>query len=139
MIIKRYLQFINEDVHNSLGELILSLSDDEYVRNIISNVSRLLFGIPNSYFYQREQTIWRIIPNSIILTFFIFSLIITLANRRFIPSEIYLVVGITMFYLLFSSLVSAYPRQFYVVVPLLLFWFAFIFDKAFKFRLKFIK
>jgi len=111
----------------------------KYVRNIISNVSRLLFGIPNSYFYQREQTIWRIIPNSIILTFFIFSLIITLANRRFIPSEIYLVVGITMFYLLFSSLVSAYPRQFYVVVPLLLFWFAFIFDKAFKFRLKFIK
>ncbi len=111
----------------------------KYVRNIISNVSRLLFGIPNSYFYQREQTIWRIIPNSIILTFFILSLIITLVNYRFIPSEIYLVVGITMFYLLFSSLVSAYPRQFYVVVPLLLFWFAFIFDKIFQFRFKFIK
>lgn len=36
MRIKKYLQFINEDVHNSLGEWILSLSDDEYVRNIIS-------------------------------------------------------------------------------------------------------
>jgi hypothetical protein len=110
----------------------------KYLRNIVSNVSRLFFGIPNSYFYQREQTIWRILPNSIILSFFIFSLIITVVNYRLIPSEIRLIVGLTMFYLIFSSLVSAYPRQFYVAVPLMFFWFAYILDKSVRFRLQFM-
>ena len=111
----------------------------KYLRNIISNISRLFFGIPNSYFYQREQTIWRILPNSIILSLFIFSLIVTTINYRLLPPEIRLVVGLIMLYLIFSSLVSAYPRQFYVAVPLMFFWFAYIFDKSIKFRLRFDK
>ena len=37
----------------------------KYVRNIINNVSRLFYNIPSSYFYQRDITIMRLIPNSI--------------------------------------------------------------------------
>ncbi len=40
MLIKRYLQFINEDESNSLGDWLLSLSDDEYIRNIVSRYTK---------------------------------------------------------------------------------------------------
>jgi hypothetical protein len=40
MLIKSYLQFINEDESSSLGEWLLSLSDDEYIRNIISRYTK---------------------------------------------------------------------------------------------------
>lgn len=40
MLIKRYLQFINEDENSSLGEWLLSLNDDEYIRNIISRYTK---------------------------------------------------------------------------------------------------
>ena len=110
----------------------------KYVRNIISNFSRLFFGIPNSYFYQREQTIWRILPNSIVLTLLFFSAVISIANLMRITYEVKLIVGVTYLYLLLSLLVSAYPRQLYVVVPFLFFWFAYIFNRALVFKLRFV-
>ena len=40
MIIKRYLQFINEDENTSLGQWISSLIEDEYVRNIVARYTQ---------------------------------------------------------------------------------------------------
>jgi hypothetical protein len=110
----------------------------KYIRNCISNFSRLFFGIPNSYFYQREPTIWRILPNSIVLTLLIFSLVVTVSNYRSISFEVKFIVTLTIIYLLLSLLVSAYPRQLYVIIPFLFFWFAYIFKRSivFNFRLK---
>jgi hypothetical protein len=109
----------------------------KYFRNLLSNFSRLFFGIPNSYFYQREQTIWRILPNSIVLTLLFFSTVVTLSNFRRINFEVKLIAGLTSLYILLSLLVSAYPRQLYVVIPFLFFWFAYILKRAlvFNFRL----
>jgi hypothetical protein len=101
----------------------------KYIRNCISNLSRLFFGIPNSYFYQREQTIYRILPNSIILSILIFCSIITILNFKYIKFEVRIIIYLIFLYLFLSTLVSAYPRQFYVVVPLLYFWFAYTFNK----------
>jgi hypothetical protein len=41
----------------------------EQLQNYVNNFSRMLFNIPQSYFYQREQTIFRIIPNSFVFVF----------------------------------------------------------------------
>ena len=41
-------------------------------------------------------------------------------------------------YLFLSLLVSAYPRHLYVIVPFLLFWFAYIINKTITFK-QFIK
>lgn len=40
MIIKKYLQFINEDENTSLGQWISSLIEDEYVRNIVARYTQ---------------------------------------------------------------------------------------------------
>ena len=142
----------HQDDINRISQLPIIDQDDEfkvlainniksypmkYVRNCISNFSRMFFGIPNSYFYQREQTIWRILPNSIVLTLLLFSTILTVANFRTINFELRLIVGLTVLYLSISLLVSAYPRQLYVVIPFFLFWFAYICKRALvvKFRL----
>jgi hypothetical protein len=102
----------------------------KYLRNCISNVSRMFFGIPNSYFYQREQTILRILPNSVIFSVLIFCSVITAINFKTVRVEIKMVVGFIFLYLLFSTLVSAYPRQFYVIVPLLFFWFSYVISSS---------
>ena len=102
----------------------------KYFRNCISNVSRMFFGIPNSYFYQREQTILRILPNSVIFSVLIFCSVITAINFKTVRVEIKMVVGFIFLYLLFSTLVSAYPRQFYVIVPLLFFWFSYVISRS---------
>ncbi len=111
----------------------------KYLRNCVSNVSRIFFGIPNSYFYQREQTAMRLLPNSIILSLLIFCSIITAINFRTIKPEIRMVIGLTFLYLFFSTLVSAYPRQLYVIIPFLFFWASYIMHKSLTFTLKFSK
>ncbi|WP_295394498.1 hypothetical protein [uncultured Thiodictyon sp.] len=102
----------------------------KYLRNCLSNVGRLFFGVPNSYIYQREETLVRFPPNSIILTMMIFSIIATIYNFKNIPLEIGFVVTLILVYLFLTTLVSAYPRQLYIVVPWLLFWFAFVAEKC---------
>jgi len=109
----------------------------KYLRNCVSNVSRIFFGIPASYFYQREQTVWRLLPNSIILSLLIFVSIITAVNFKIIKLQLILVISLTVLYLFLSTLLSAYPRQLYVAIPFLFFWASSIIDKTviFKFRI----
>ena len=54
----------------------------KYLKNILNNISRLLFNIPGSYMFQSPVTILRIIPNSILLNFIFISLIITAKNFK---------------------------------------------------------
>ena len=141
--------------HQTVAEAIIQLpaiaQDDElkriainnilshpikYVRNWISNISRLLYGIPNSYFYQREQTIWRIIPNSLILIALFYSTIISVYNYKNIKFENRFIINTVGVYLFISSLVSAYPRQFNIIVPFLFFWFSFILYKTINLNYK---
>jgi hypothetical protein len=110
----------------------------KYLRNCLSNVSRIFFGIPNSYFYQREQTIFRLLPNSLLLSLIILISIFTLSNYRNIKSEIRLIVSLFFVYLFLSTLVSAYPRQLYVVIPFIFFWASYVLNKAINLKMKFI-
>lgn len=109
----------------------------KYVRNCIANLGRLFFGFPVSYSYQKDKTLIRLPPNSLIIALTIICIIPTFLNfRRKIPIALKFILGIIFSYLFLSMLVSAYPRQLYVIVPLLLFWFAYIIDRCFIFNLK---
>ena len=95
----------------------------KYLRNISSNITRMLFNIPNSYFYQRDiTTTARLFPNSILLTLILTSVLITFGNlSRFSPSiKFYIAIAFT--YLILSSLVSSYPRMLNIIVPFILIW-----------------
>jgi hypothetical protein len=109
----------------------------KYVRNCVANLGRLFFGFPTSYSYQKDKTLIRLPPNCLIVTLFIICLIPTFLNfKKKIPIILKFILGIIFSYLFLSMLVSAYPRQLYIIVPLLLFWFAYIIDRCFIFNLK---
>ena len=95
----------------------------KYFRNISSNITRMFFNIPNSYFYQRDiTTTARLIPNSILLTLILFSGLLTLKYFPLFPDSLKLYFIITLTYLLLSSLVSAYPRMLNISIPVILPW-----------------
>ena len=94
----------------------------KYFKNYINNFSRMLFNIPNSYYYQQESTIFRIIPNAILFTFILIALFFTInLNKHFPISILYFIIFIGI-YLFISLLVSIYPRQFNIIVPGILIW-----------------
>ena len=109
----------------------------KYLKNITANVNRLLFGFPFSY--KRQYVISKIIYFSILLTLIFFCLIPTLIYWKNIPFSIRYLLFLTLIYLGGSSLVSAYNRQFLIIVPILLFWIAYIIDRSIKVNFSFGK
>ena len=96
----------------------------KFLKNYVNNFSRMLFNIPQSYFYQREQTIFRIIPNSFVFVFMVLGIIYSLMNYQRLPNSVLIIIIFVLSYLSIQLLVSSYPRHFNVIVPLLLIWLA---------------
>lgn len=94
----------------------------KYMKNYLNNISRILFNIPNSYFYQREQTILRLFPNSFLLTFIVFAAWFTLTRYRRLPLPVLVAISFVALYLALQLLVSSYPRQLHVVLPVIMIW-----------------
>ena len=65
--------------------------------------------------------------------------VITWVNRRKIILPVKLVLLLTGVYLLLSGALSAYPRQFDIIVPALLFWLGYLFANLKTMSLKFTK
>lgn len=109
----------------------------KYAKNWFANIGRLLFGFPASYYFQSPTTLVRIYINSIILLAIVYSLIISLWNWKKIPIEIKILILFSMIYLGVSSLVSAFPRQFNVMVPTILIWIVYAFKSSIKINFNF--
>ncbi len=107
----------------------------KYLKNWFSNIGRLLFGFPASYYFQNPKTLIRIYINSFLVIGMLYSFVLTLLNWKNIPLQIRFLVVLVFIYLFESSLVSAYPRQFYVVVPILLIWITYILKNTLKINL----
>lgn len=108
----------------------------KYLVNCVANINRLLFGFPNSYQYENLKFL-RMLPNIFILSLIAYSLVVTLLNLRHIPAEILFLVLLVFVYLGLSTLVSAYPRMFLVVVPVLLLWIAYVAGRTISLKLFF--
>ncbi len=109
----------------------------KYIKNIVSNISNLLFGFPNTYSFQRPLLkIWYF---SILFSLTVLSFILTIINWRKIPYSLQCLVVFAFLYLGGSSLVSGGNRQFIVIVPLLLLWIAYMINNAVTLKIKFDK
>jgi hypothetical protein len=137
--IDKYVGVERDDVMKKIAFRNIKEYPVKFLKNWVANVSRLLFGIPASYFYQRLQTLLRILPNAILLTFMIFCLIPTILNWKNLDYSLRFILMLLFFYLSASSFACAFPRQFYVIVPLLLFWISFITERSLKLNLRFKK
>ncbi len=91
-----------------------------YIRNWRANISRMLFDMPYSYKSQSMHFIKHALFNIPLL------IILAIGIYNHIRSKSLSFLGLlgtlfTCIYLGGSSLVSAYPRQFYIMIPILLF------------------
>lgn len=97
----------------------------KYGKNVVSNMGRMLFGVPFSYAYQTFNGLIRIIFSSFLFVLLIISVVIIIRNKYY---KIVVLIPLIIFaiYFLGSSLVSAYYRQYYVFSPILIFIIAVI-------------
>jgi 4-amino-4-deoxy-L-arabinose transferase-like glycosyltransferase len=93
----------------------------KYIKNILSNSMRMIFNFPYSY-RENRLNLKLIICNSILLLFvFITSLKHLRKNENTNSADLFL-LSFTLIYLGGSVLLSATPRQFYIVSPILLYF-----------------
>jgi len=111
----------------------------KFLANYCDNISRMLFNFPYSYAYQDDAILRNILIGSLILWSAIACIIVTWINRRRISPPVKLVLLITGIYLLLSGALSSYPRQFDIIVPVLLFWLGYLFANLKKMSLQFVE
>ncbi len=110
----------------------------KYVQNCVANIGRLFFGQPYSYYYQGVGLVFYVLlPNSIILTLMLVCLPLWLYNFKKCRAEINFLTVFLFIYLFVSVFLSAYPRQFFVIVPGILMWVVYILSKSVKISVKF--
>lgn len=118
----------------------------KYTQNWVANIGRLFFNFPYTppsvSYYGVGNPIRSLVMlpiNAIIFLFMIYSLVITLINWGNILFYIRFLFCFVFLYLGASSIASAYSRQFYVIVPILIFWFAYIIQKSITIKIKYDK
>ena len=109
----------------------------DYVKNCFSNIGRILFNYPYSYTAQRPSTLLRFPLNGIIAVLMLFCIIPTFLNWKKIIYPVRFMLFFIFLYLGGSILGSAEIRMFTTIVPMLLFWIAFILINTVKINLKF--
>jgi hypothetical protein len=109
----------------------------KYIENCVSNIGRMFFNYPYSYTYQKPGTLLRLPFNGIIAVLMLFCIIPTLLNWRRLNFAIHFILFIVLFYLGGSIFGSAETRMFTVIVPMLLFWIAYILQNSVKVKLEF--
>jgi hypothetical protein len=136
-IINKYTGIERDDVYKKIAIQNIKEHPLKFIENIVYNVGRLIFHYPFSHAVQRPKILLVFPINGAILTLMIFSLIPTFINWRKIPAYLQFLLILTLLYLGASAIVTAYVRMFTIIVPILLFWIAFIVQNTLKFSLKF--
>jgi hypothetical protein len=109
----------------------------KFLSNYCDNLSRMLFNFPYSYAYQDDAILRNMLTGSLILWCTVAGITSTLINRRTINPAVRFMLLITAVYLALSAALSSYPRQFDVIIPVLLFWLSFLVANTKKLSLKF--
>lgn len=128
-----------DDTYKKLALQNIKSHPLKYAQNVFYNMCRLIFHYPFSYAIERPKVVMVFAVNGIIFTLMLFSLVPTIMNWRKIPIYLKFLLFITILYLGASSLVTAFVRMFTIIVPILLVWFAYIFQNTVKINLKFDK
>lgn len=130
---------IQDDLYKQIAIQNIKNHPVKFIKNCINNISRMLFNFPYSYSSQDAGIGRSIVIGSSILWATIIALILTLINWRSVAFGIKFLLLTTAVYLLLSTMLSAYPRQLDVVVPVLLFWFGYLAQRVKNINMRFKK
>lgn len=89
----------------------------KFLKNYISNISRLFIGIPNSYQFQEFSVIVIALPNSFLFVFLAISILLLIWYYKQLPWFILTNGYFVILYLGASSLLCAYPRMLFPILP----------------------
>ncbi|MFH1480246.1 MAG: glycosyltransferase family 39 protein [Pseudomonadota bacterium] len=104
----------------------------KYGYNWIANIGRLLFSCPFSYTPQKLSTFFYLIPNMFIVVLSLLCIYPSLLRRKNIPFEIGSLLAFVFISFGGSSLLSAYARQFQLLVPMISLWIIFTLFRILK-------
>jgi len=135
--LKKYVGVEEDDAYKKIVIRNIKSHPLKYIQNCISNMGRILFNYPYSYTVQKPGTLARLPMNGIIVTFLLFSLIPTFINWRRLAFSARLILFIVALYLAGTVLGCAQTGMFTPIVPMVLFWIAYIMNKSLKVNLKF--
>jgi hypothetical protein len=120
----RYKQ---EEAFYSAAMLNIKEHPAKFLKNWYSNIERLTFGTPKTYFNQKPD--YLIFLHSVVITIILASGLIFLAKVKYYPEELIIMTLFFFIYLGGSSLVSAEPRQWYILLPFFALWCSFSINK----------
>jgi hypothetical protein len=106
----------------------------KFLKNCLSNFGRIVFNYPYSYKIQNPGTLFRIPFNGTILLLMLFCGIPGIIYWKKINFSLRFMLLFALIYLGGSLLGSAETRMFTLIVPIFLFWIAFILSRS---RIKF--
>jgi hypothetical protein len=134
-----YTGVIQDDTLKKIAYRNILSHPIKFINNSISNAGRIIFNYPASYILQKPTTLKRLPVNGSLIVVSAFCFIITVLSWGRIPFSIRFLLFFALFYFFGSLLGSAEPRMFTIIVPILLFWIAYIIHKTIKVNLKFQK
>jgi hypothetical protein len=135
--IYKYSGLAQDDAYKRIAINNIKSHPVKFIRNCICNCSRILFNFPFSYRLQRPGYLLNFPLNMIILIFGLICIIPTIINWQRIIFSMRFMLCFSLLYLGGSVFGSAEIRMFTIIVPMLLFWIAYILDKSVKFNLHF--
>jgi hypothetical protein len=97
-----------------------------------ANVGRLLFSYPFSFTSQRLTTYFFMAPNIFVVVLFLLSLIPAAMRPTSVPFELWALLLFAAVAFGGSTLLSAYDRQFWPLVPVLCAWMGFVYLRLLK-------
>jgi Dolichyl-phosphate-mannose-protein mannosyltransferase len=95
-------------------------SPDEYIENVLANVSRMWFSMPYSYTEQKLSTLFYAVPNALLLGGTVLAVAILILARPHLPAEFLPFGALATVAFGLSALVAAYSRMLFPIVPILM-------------------
>ncbi len=133
--INKYEGLKKDDIYKKIAINNIKSHPVKFIKNCFSNVGRMLFNYPYSYKLQKPETLARLPFNGIIMVFILFCLTSTVINWRKIIFPLRFLLFFCFLYFGGSILGSAETRMFTIIVPILLFWIAYIIPKSIKIKM----
>jgi len=132
--VNQYKGVEKDDAYKKIALENIKSHPVKYVKNVFSNTSRMFFGFPYTYTFQRP--IIKVWYFAVIYFLIVVCSIFTLVNWLKVPKAVKFVFLFTFLYLAISSMVSIGNRQFVIIMPVLLFWMAYIINQSLSFKFK---
>ncbi|KAA1242608.1 glycosyltransferase family 39 protein [Aquimarina sp. RZ0] len=104
----------------------------KFIKNWVSNISRIFIEIPYSYRVQSNNQLFYLLPNVTLIMILISALLISILNFRMFSNNILFLILFIIIYLGGISVLSALVRFLYPIIPILLMWICYTFEKFVK-------